>query len=105
MPRGTTSKVGDVMINALGYSQTRTEQGWRPTSHLVAEEKLGRGLREDEVVRFADNDRTNLDPSNITIHLKGPRKSRAAMIARLTARIADLQAELELLLKEEAAES
>jgi hypothetical protein len=76
-----------------GYHYTRYEDGWRLTHHALAEEKLGRPLREDERVVFVDGDRTNLDPANIEVKLKTAQTLRKKE-ARLVARIEQLQSEL-----------
>ncbi len=94
MVRGQASKVGDTRRSPNGYHNTRTADGWRLTHHLVAEKKLGRKLNSDERVTFKDGKRTNLEPDNIIVVKKGQR-SREAIRARLTARIAELQAELD----------
>lgn len=100
MPRGKSSKVGDTMINALGYSNTRTEEGWRLTHHLIAEQKLGRKLHPDiEMVRFADGDRSNLSPDNIEV-LKKNKVTLRKRKALLEAKIEDLQGELAEIIKE-----
>jgi len=68
--RGRRSQVGDTRVSLNGYHYTRTEDKWELTHRLIAEEKLGRPLAEDERIRFADNDRTNLDPDNIVVYIK-----------------------------------
>lgn len=98
MPRGKVAEVGDVMVNANGYHNTRTEEGWRFTHHLIAEQKLGRRL-QGEQVRFKDKDKTNLHPDNIEIVPLG-KSSIRKRLATLEAKIADLTAERDILLKE-----
>lgn len=101
MPRGRAAQDGDTFINQNGYHHTRVEGKWLPTAHILAEEKFGRPVdKETEIVRFVDGDRYNLDPANITIQPRPNKRSKEARIAQLQSRIADLQAELELLLKE-----
>lgn len=95
MPKGVLAKDGDVRLAPNHYHYTKVDGAWRLTHHLTAEKKLGRPLEDNERVTFADGDRTNyLDPDNIIVSIKGTRsyKSRAA---RLRARIAELQAELD----------
>jgi hypothetical protein len=67
--------------------------GWRLKHQIIAEKALGRPLRENERCKFRDNDRTNLDPSNIEVVLKRE-KSNGTKRAQLEAKIEQLQAEL-----------
>lgn len=100
MPRGVKAEDGSTFVNANGYHHTRVGGKWRPTAHLLAEEKLGRPLDpKADQVRFADGDRYNLDPSNIVVQPKRDRHSKEARIAQLEVRIAELQQELKLLLE------
>lgn len=92
MARGRPANVGDTMINANGYHNTRTEDGWRLTHQIVAEKKLGRRLR-DEIVKFADGDKTNLDPSNIQVIPKNKQSARRRK-ARLEANLVDIVVQL-----------
>lgn len=87
------------MVNANGYHNTRTKDGWRLTHHIVAEEKLGRPLEPYESVRFKDNDRSNLDPENLEILTKGGARIRKRL-AVVEDRIRELQAERNALLRE-----
>jgi hypothetical protein len=92
MPRGQQAQLGDTMINANGYSHTRTETGWRLTHHLVAEAMIGRAIDSDkETVRFKDGNRANLDPSNIVVEPKKT-KSASARLAKLIAQRAEIDA-------------
>lgn len=100
MPRGEASKLGTVTITANGYSTTKTLRGWVPTQQLIAEKALGRALRPDERVTFADGDRKNLNPDNIVVVPRN-RMSKAAKATKLEAQIAELQAQLKLLLEED----
>lgn len=98
MPRGKAATDGDTFINQNGYHHTRVEGKWRPTHHLIAEEKLGRPIDPDtEMVKFVDGDRGNRNPDNIAVQPRPNKKSKEARIAILQSRIADLQAELKLL--------
>lgn len=94
MARGQTSAIGDQTVSKNGYHYTRTETGWRLTHHLIAEKNLGRGLRENERVSFRNGNRRDLHPDNILVTEKGKASVRARM-ARLTAKIEELQAELD----------
>lgn len=101
MPRGSAAKDGNTFVNQNGYHHTRVEGKWRPTAHIIAEEKLGRPIdKETEIVRFVDGDRHNLNPNNITVQLRPNKRSKEARIAQLQSRIADLEAELKLLIDE-----
>jgi hypothetical protein len=60
---------------------------------------MGRPLRNTERVRFIDGDRTNLDPNNLRVTNHKP-KSYKSRIARLEAKQADIDAELEYLREE-----
>jgi chaperonin GroEL (HSP60 family) len=101
MPRGCAAKDGDTFVNQNGYHHTRVDGKWRPTAHIIAEEKLGRPInKETEIVRFIDGDRGNLEPDNITVQPRPNKRSKEARIAVLQSRIADLEAELKLLIDE-----
>jgi hypothetical protein len=100
MPRGVTGKDGDTFVNANGYHYTRIDGKWRPTSHIIAEEKLGRPLNpKTDQVRFADGDRYNLDKDNIVVQPKRDKRSKEARIAQIEVHIAELQQELKSLLE------
>lgn len=103
MPKGKPAKVGDTMVNANGYHNTRTEDGWRLTHQLVAEKILGRKLNGEQV-RFKDGDKTNLDEANIEIVVRGTASVRKRL-ARVEAQLEELTAQRELLLKELEAEN
>ncbi len=96
MPRGSTSKVGDKRVSPNGYEYTKTEEGWILTHKLVAEKRDGVKYNGDVTFRYADGDKTNFDPDNIIVMPK-KFKSTASRRARLEARIAELQAELDSL--------
>jgi len=95
MTRGITAEVGETRISQNGYQYTKTPQEWRLTHQIIAEEMLGRPLQDDERVRFKDTNRRNLSPSNILIVKKKRNSSVEKRRAYLTAKIADLQAQLE----------
>jgi hypothetical protein len=92
LARGQVAKIGDTMVNANGYHNTRTESGWRLTHQIVAEKKLGRALK-DEIVKFIDGDKTNLDPSNIQVIPKNKQSARRRK-ARLEVQLEDIVAKL-----------
>lgn len=96
MARGTRATVGQETISKNGYHYTRTETGWVLTHRLIAEQKLGRPLAENERASFADNDRKNLDPSNIVVSTKRTATLRK-QIARHKAKIKDLQAQVAIM--------
>jgi hypothetical protein len=91
--RGSRSEIGDEMVSKNGYKYRKTEKGWRLVHHIVAEETLGRPLREDERAVFLDSDRTNLDPKNIAVRRKTTTSLRKRE-AQLVARIEELQGQL-----------
>lgn len=100
MPRGRASNVGDTMVTANGYHNTRTEDGWRATHILVVEEEIGRKLLAGETVRFKDGDRKNLSPDNLILLPPGGSKTVEARIAKLEAKIHELQEQLKDLYNE-----
>jgi hypothetical protein len=89
--------IGTETINDNGYTYVRTPSGWRPKAHLVAEAKLGRALTPPEMVRFIDGDKTNFDPDNLEVIIRKV-KSTATQVARLTAKIAELESQRKELL-------
>jgi hypothetical protein len=101
MPRGKPSKIGDETVNALGYTQVKTKRGWVGKHIIIAEKKLNRPLNDNERVIFKDNDRSNLDPSNIKVVLKlSARRSPQARLAAIEAEILELTAQAEILRRE-----
>lgn len=100
MARGQVSQDGDEKVSANGYTYVRVAAGkWRPKSHVIMEEKLGRSLRPGETVGFADGDITNFDPSNLAVR-GGTSRSTKSKIARLIVRRQELDAMLEELINE-----
>jgi len=100
VPRGRLSQPGDTMVNANGYHHTKTaSQGWRLTHHILAEQKLGRPLHADEMVRFKDADRANLTVDNVEVIVKTETTIKKR-IAKLTSRIDELYAERAELIEE-----
>jgi HNH endonuclease len=91
--RGQTSKPGDIRVAKNGYHYTRTVSGWRLTHHIMAEQLLGRPLHADEIVRFKDANRKNLEADNIIVVKKGAATAERTR-ARLIARVAELEAQL-----------
>lgn len=91
MPRGQLAKPGDTMVNRNGYHHTKTEEGWRLTHHVLAEEVLGRPLATGEMVRFKDGDRTNLDKDNLEI-IPTRTSSIRRQLARVEFKLAELTA-------------
>jgi starvation-inducible outer membrane lipoprotein len=93
--RGQTAELGAKRISQNGYEYTKVEVNgkpqWRLSHHLVAEEILGRPLREDERVSFV-NSRKDLSPDNIRITLRG-QTSVSKRLAQIEARISELEAE------------
>jgi hypothetical protein len=93
MGRGKTAEVGDTRVSKNGYHYTKTGTGWRLTHHLVAEEKLGRPLNENEIVQFIGS-KTNLRPDNVRVIQKRTSSLRKRK-AILEERIEEMQAELD----------
>lgn len=67
MSRGRNANVGDTRVAQNGYHYTKTKRGWKLTHHLIAEEALGRRMKDNERTKFIDGDRTNLSPDNIQV--------------------------------------
>jgi len=94
MARGQPAEIGTKTVNQNGYEQTKTEDGWVGTHVLIMEEHLKRKLTKYERVKFVDGDRKNLTLSNLELYIIKTGSTRKR-IAHLTARIAELQAELD----------
>lgn len=99
MVRGRAAADGDTFVNKNGYHHTRVDGSWVATHYLVAAKKLGRPVGKDEYVSFADGNRGNLALDNILVKKRGQASLRRRK-AQLVARIADLQAELDIVNKE-----
>jgi hypothetical protein len=97
--RGQLSQAGQTRVSKNGYSYTKLPEGWRLTHHIVAEEKLGRPLRDGERVVFGPNGKTDLSPENVNVVPAGKGSTRRR-IASIEARIEELQGELKRLRKE-----
>ena len=94
MARGQRSTVGEERVAPNGYHYVRCEEGWRLKHHLIAEVVLGRPIKTDqELVKFKDGKRDNLDPKNIEVipRKTGSLRRRKAVIET---RIEELEAEL-----------
>lgn len=65
--RGSVAKEGYTNWTQNGYHQTKHKGKMRYTHHLIAEEKLGRSLTDEEQAYFIDGNRKNLDPGNIGV--------------------------------------
>jgi len=90
--RGTESEIGTERISANGYKYRKVDNGvWVLVHRLLAEEKLGRKLNENEYAAFIDGDRTNFDPQNIIVRLRG-RASLRRRLAQVEARLAEMTA-------------
>lgn len=64
MPR--VSSQGYAFIKCHGHHRSN-KQGYVKLADLVAEHKIGRHLRENEVVHHIDHDRLNDSPDNLQI--------------------------------------
>lgn len=93
MARGQTVEVGATRVADNGYHYTKTEEGWRLTHHIIAEQNLGIKVTSEHTVRFIDGKRANLKASNIQVVPKGKGSLRRRR-ARIETRIDELQAEL-----------
>jgi len=87
--RGIAANVGDERVSKNGYLYRKTEYGWELVHRIMAETKLGRKLHDNEYATFGDGDRTNLDPKNIVVRVRG-RSSIRRRLAALDARIAEM---------------
>lgn len=96
MARGRKSAIGSRTTNANGYTYEKTENGWVPAHHLIAKEKLGRPLNQDERVAFKDGDHRNISTDNIIV-VKKRSMGLEAQIARIEAQIESLQDKLSFL--------
>lgn len=101
MARGKQAAVGDERVSQNGYRYVKTPQGWRLKHQIILEEKLGRPLAENERCRFEDQDRTNLDPDNLSVYLVA-QQSKGKRRAYLEMKIEELQSELDRLNEEES---
>jgi len=104
MARGSSAPLGSTRISANGYHYTKAvdpstnKECWRLTHHIIAEQHLGRPLREDERVHFVGK-KSDLSWGNIQVVERG-RGSLRRRKAQIEARVAELQAELDEINKE-----
>lgn len=90
--KGRRKPIGAKRVSPNGYEYTKTNDGWVLSHRLVAEEKLGRKLRDNERTYFVDGDRKNLDPDNIAV--REAENTKEIRIEKLKTRIKALQQEL-----------
>jgi hypothetical protein len=104
--RGQAATIGDTKTNVNGYTYEKTaDRSWVAQHILVMEKHLGRRLAPGEYVSFNEGaPRTPALLENLTLRRRGDaRRTNRSRIAQIRARIAELQAELELLLEEDKA--
>jgi hypothetical protein len=89
--RGEVKKIGDRFTNKNGYTYQKTDKGWEPVLHLLAEQKLGRPLKPEERPIFKDGNRHNLNLDNVEVTLKYSRQSLQAKLVRIEEQIRELQ--------------
>ena len=102
MPRGKLADVGAERVAANGYHYTKVEdRGWVLTHWLTAEKKLGRRLKDTEMVQFVDKKykRDPKNPEGVRVIVKKTSSLRKRK-AQIEARIDELQAELKAVNKE-----
>jgi len=97
--RGSAAAVGTERVSPNGYRYRKTEDGWETVHRLLAEAKLGRKLNNNEFATFRDGDKTNLDPDNITVRLRG-RTSLRRRLALVESRLAEFTAERDHLMEQ-----
>lgn len=98
MPRGKEAQVGDRMVAKNGYAYQKTAtRGWVLYHWLIWELANNRHVDpEVEQIRFKDGNKRNYSPDNLIAVPKNTSSIRKKL-ARLTAKIADLQAEKDYL--------
>lgn len=90
--RGVASDVDTERVSPNGYLYRKLENGkWELVHRLVAQENLGRELHQNEYATFADGDKTNVEPDNIIVRLRG-RTSLRRRLAQVEARITEYEA-------------
>lgn len=99
MPRGQTAKDGDITVAKNGYHYVRRDGKWVLKHWIVAEEKLGRAIKPNEMVFFVDGTKTNFSPSNIQVKVKKTSSMRK-QVAVIEDRVRELLAKRDLLLKQ-----
>ena len=76
---------GGSYIDAEGYRRIWTPDGYQMEHRVVMAKKLGRPLRDDELVRHRDNDRLNNRKGNLVLYhddTPAPRRRRPEAPAR-----------------------
>jgi hypothetical protein len=91
MARGEASPVGTERWSANGYCYRKLEDRWELVHRLIAEEKIGRRLGENEYATFIDGDKSNLDPKNIVIRIRGV-QSLKKRLTQVEVKIQELEA-------------
>jgi hypothetical protein len=95
MARGKAAPEGSTYVSQNGYHYTKRNGRFTATHVLIAQDKLlGRPIQPHERIRFKDGDKTNLDPNNLEVTIKGT-SSLKTQKARLEARIQEFQAQLD----------
>ena len=103
MGRGQEAIVGTTRVSKNGYSYTKVldaagKPGWKLTHWIIAEEKLGRPLADDERVVFIKS-HTDLSPANIKV-VKRDLPPLDRQINKIQDKIVDLQDQLDGLLEQ-----
>jgi hypothetical protein len=98
--KGQKSKIGSTRWSPNGYHYTRVAAGWQLTHRVIAEERLGRPLKDNERAKFIDGNRRNIQPENIQVFVTRP-QSANKRIATLEAKKAEIDAQLKELYAEE----
>ena len=71
MSRGKQAAIGARNQAPNGYWYEKTSTGWRLLHHIIAEQAVGHPIdTKIHRVTFKDNNRENLDPSNLIVTLK-----------------------------------
>lgn len=97
MARGANAPVGAEMTSQNGYHYTKTEDGWKATSRIIAEKEiLHRPLQPNERVGFRNGNKLDFRPENLVVTktktgLDMMKRRRDALIVR----IEELQAQLQ----------
>jgi hypothetical protein len=94
MAKGRKAPNGSTYVSQNGYHYTKVDGKFVLTHRLIVEKELGRPLYETERIRFKDGDRTNLDPDNLKVVVKG-KTSLHTQRARLVARRDELQGQID----------
>lgn len=104
MGRGQTAEVGATRTAKNGYHYTkkpehpRSQNGWILTHWLTAEKKLGRPLKDNEMVKFKDKKyRAHPYDEEGIVVIKKRTTSLRRRKAAIEARIEELKAELKFI--------